>query len=104
MTLERSASKLTTQVCYQICGGKKAIAIMSLTIKYLIEDDYAESAIPLLNVISKIFAKVIEYRNRSGATANGDVAAKDELKTFDADFVKVDESMLFELVKVALTT
>ncbi|KAK4374098.1 hypothetical protein RND71_004775 [Anisodus tanguticus] len=48
-----------------------------IPIKHMIEDDCANTRIPLPNVTSMILAKVIEYRKR-------------HVDNFDADFVKVD--------------
>ena len=63
----------------------------------------------------KILAKVIEYckkhvEARRGAdadavepTAATNKASDDELKTFDADFVKVEQATLFDLILVTLS-
>ena len=40
---------------------EEAVALQSQTIKHMIEDDCADSGIPLPNVTSKILSKVIEY-------------------------------------------
>ena len=39
----------------------EAVAMESQTIKHMIENDCADNGIPLPNVSSKIFSKVIEY-------------------------------------------
>ncbi|KAB5561468.1 hypothetical protein DKX38_006425 [Salix brachista] len=83
----------------------EAVAVESQTIKHMIEDDCADNEIPLPNVTSKILAKVIEYckkhveagsdkdKNVTGATE------KDEsLKSWDTEFVKVDQNTLFDLI------
>ena len=84
----------------------EAVAIESQTIKHMIEDDCADNGIPLPNVTSKILAKVIEYCKKHvenpktedvGAVAGGD----EDLKTWDADFVKVDQATLFDLILAA---
>ncbi|KAG5582016.1 hypothetical protein H5410_052643 [Solanum commersonii] len=79
----------------------EAVALESETIKHLIEDDCANTSIPLHNVTGKILAKVIEYckRHVEGPKAE-DMTAKVDLKTFDAEFVKVDQSTLFYLMLV----
>ncbi|GFP99752.1 skp1-like protein 1a [Phtheirospermum japonicum] len=60
----------------------------------MIEDDYANNVIPLPNVTSKILSKVIEYCKRHVDAS----ASDDDLKAFDADFIKVDQATLFDLI------
>ncbi|KAK6136606.1 hypothetical protein DH2020_029611 [Rehmannia glutinosa] len=87
----------------------EAVAVESQTIKHLIEDNCADTSIPLPNVTSKILAKVIEYCNRHVAAASkasadvtaADKVAEDDLKAFDAEFVKVDQGTLFDLILAA---
>lgn len=80
------------------------VASESQTIKYAIED-CAESGIPLPNVNSKILAKVIEYcrkhveYNAKGSNSDNK-AADEEIKSWDADFAKVDQATLFDLILV----
>ncbi|URD74801.1 SKP1-like protein [Musa troglodytarum] len=84
-----------------------AVAMESQTIKHMIEDDCAENGIPLPNVNAKILAKVIEYCRKhvdAAASKSSDDASKaadDELKTWDAEFVKVDQATLFDLILAA---
>ncbi|PSS12112.1 SKP1-like protein [Actinidia chinensis var. chinensis] len=80
---------------------EETVALESQTIKHMIEDDCANTSIPLPNVTSKILAKVIEYCKRHVDAKADDKAAEDELKTFDAEFVKVDQAMLFDLILAA---
>ncbi|KAL3634328.1 SKP1-like protein 1A [Castilleja foliolosa] len=98
---------------------EEAVAVESETIKHMIEDDCAYTEIPIHNVTGLILAKVIEYCKRHvdasasktddkpSSTANTDdkpsstPVSDDELKAFDADFVNVDYSMLFDLVLAA---
>ncbi|KAF9682167.1 hypothetical protein SADUNF_Sadunf05G0080500 [Salix dunnii] len=83
----------------------EAVALESQTIKHMIEDDCADNGIPLPNVTSKILAKVIEYCKKhvespkleDRGTSSGD----DELKIWDAEFVKVDQATLFDLILAA---
>ncbi|XP_059633029.1 SKP1-like protein 1B [Cornus florida] len=83
----------------------QAVALESQTIKHMIEDDCADNGIPLPNVTSKILAKVIEYCRKhveapkTEDRANG--AVDDDLKTFEAEFVKVDQATLFDLILAA---
>ncbi|XP_049368395.1 SKP1-like protein 1B [Solanum verrucosum] len=77
----------------------EAVALKSQTIKHMIEDDYNNTIIPLSNVTSKILAKVIEYCKRHLEVPKAeDKTPKEDLKTFDAEFVKVDQSTLFNLI------
>lgn len=82
---------------------EEAVALESQTIKHMIEDDCANTSIPLPNVTSKILAKVIEYCKRHVEAPKADEtnkASEEELKNFDADFVKVDQATLFDLILV----
>nr|ALA48969.1 S-phase kinase-associated protein 1 [Oryza minuta] len=89
---------------------EEAVAMKSQTIRHMIEDDCADSGIPLPNVNSKILSKVIEYCNKhvhastsaddATSTANNSTSA-DDLKNWDADFVKVDQATLFDLILAA---
>nr|DAD41682.1 TPA_asm: hypothetical protein HUJ06_016005 [Nelumbo nucifera] len=67
----------------------EAVALESQTIKHMIEDDCADNGIPLPNVTSKILSKVIEYCKKHVETPKtDDRGAEDELKNWDAEFVK----------------
>jgi hypothetical protein len=81
--------------------------VESQTIKHMIEDDCADNEIPLPNVTSKILAKVIEYcKKHVEAVSDKEknvtgVTEKDEsLKSWDTEFVKVDQNTLFDLILV----
>ncbi|KAL5986058.1 SKP1-like protein 1A [Asimina triloba] len=82
----------------------EAVALESQTIKHMIEDDCADNGIPLPNVTSKILSKVIEYCKKhveAAASKNPEdraTTAEDDLKSWDADFVKVDQATLFDLI------
>lgn len=92
----------------------EVVAVESQTIKHMIEDDCADNTIPLPNVTGKILSKVIEYCKRhvdaaASATAVkaddkvvSNAVADEDLKAFDADFVKVDQATLFDLILVWL--
>ncbi|GAB4848443.1 SKP1-like protein 1A [Ancistrocladus abbreviatus] len=81
---------------------EEAVAVESQTIKHMIEDDCADNVIPLPNVTSRILAKVIEYcKKHVESPKTDDRAAEDELKAWDADFVKVDQATLFDLILAA---
>lgn len=82
----------------------EAVALESQTIKHMIEDDCADNGIPLPNVTSKILSKVIEYcKKHVEASKSEDRSASldDDLKGWDADFVKVDQATLFDLILAA---
>lgn len=82
----------------------EAVALESQTIKHMIEDDCADNGIPLPNVTSKILSKVIEYCKKHVEAPKSDdraSSADEELKAWDADFVKVDQATLFDLILVS---
>ncbi|KAE8010659.1 hypothetical protein FH972_007010 [Carpinus fangiana] len=80
----------------------EAVALESQTIKHMIEDDCADNGIPLPNVTSKILAKVIEYCKKHVEAANPEErTSDDDLKAWDAEFVKVDQATLFDLILAA---
>ncbi|KAH7567105.1 hypothetical protein JRO89_XS07G0017400 [Xanthoceras sorbifolium] len=83
----------------------EAVALESQTIKHMIEDDCADNGIPLPNVTSKILSKVIEYCKKHVESPKSDDRATgnvdDDLKAWDAEFVKVDQATLFDLILAA---
>ncbi|KAI3698853.1 hypothetical protein L2E82_42726 [Cichorium intybus] len=80
----------------------EAVAVESQTIKHLIEDGCADTSIPVPNVTSKILSMVIEYcKKHVGTSKTDDQTAEEDLKSFDADFVKVDQGTLFDLILAA---
>lgn len=88
----------------------EVVALESQTIKHMIEDECAGNGIPLPNVTSTILAKVIEYcKKHVEAAAEANAGDKDiyggktedeALKTWDADFANVEQSVLFDLILV----
>lgn len=61
-------------------------------------DTGTDAPIPLPNVSSKILAKVIEYcKFHVEKKSEG---SEEAIKNFDAEFVKVDQATLFELILV----
>ena len=84
----------------------QVVAVLSQTINHMIEDDCANSGIPVPNVTGKILAKVIEYCKKHVESAdktndrNNSATAAEDLKSWDAEFVKVDQATLFDLILV----
>ncbi|CAH8390945.1 unnamed protein product [Eruca vesicaria subsp. sativa] len=89
----------------------EAVALECLTIKHMIEDECTDNGIPLPNVNAATLAKVIEYcKKHVEAAAEAKARDKDvygsdvddtELNTWDEDFVKVDQPVLFDLILAA---
>jgi len=82
------------------------VAIRSRTVKNLIEDNGTEETIPLPNVSGSILARVIEYCkyhvNVDRRNADGQpVETREDIERWDADFVKVDQTTLFDLILAA---
>jgi S-phase kinase-associated protein 1 len=101
-----SSSKKITLKCFdgETFEIEEAVALESQTIKHMIEDNCADSGIPLPNVTGKILAKVIEYckKHVQGASSEeGKPLNEDDLKAWDLDFVKVDQDTLFKLILAA---
>jgi S-phase kinase-associated protein 1 len=82
-----------------------AIALECKTIKLTIEDNCAEKTeiIPIPNVTGTILSKVIEYLKKHVEAGNfkGKHSNNVELNNWDADFVKVDEATLVDLISAA---
>lgn len=82
----------------------ETVALESLTLKHMIEDECADGAIPVPNVSGRILAMVIEYCKKHVESAKGDEEpSTEDIKTWDADFVKVDQSTLFDLILVSFS-
>lgn len=60
----------------------------------------ADEVIPIPNVNGKILAKVIEFCDYH-VKAGGEGKSDDEVKAWDAEFTKVDQGTLFELILAA---
>ncbi|XP_042939749.1 SKP1-like protein 1A isoform X2 [Carya illinoinensis] len=80
----------------------EAVALESQTIKHAIEL-CADNFIPLPNVTSKILDKVIEYCKKHVEPANSeDRTFEDDLKAWDAEFFRVDQATLFDLILILI--
>ncbi|PWA40175.1 Skp1 domain-containing protein [Artemisia annua] len=77
------------------------VALESQTIKKMIEDDCDNSFITL-DCTARILSKVIEYCKKHVETpTNDDKVAKEDLESFDAEFVKVNFSTLVDIIMAA---
>eukprot|EP01135_Chromosphaera_perkinsii_P006465 Nk52_evm1s508 gene=Nk52_evmTU1s508 len=86
------------------------VAKMSVTIKNMLEDlgmDDDDNAIPLPNVTGPILSKVIDYCNRHKddppMTEEDESKEKncEDIEPWDAEFCKVDQGTLFEMILAA---
>ncbi|KAF4368549.1 hypothetical protein F8388_018673 [Cannabis sativa] len=75
---------------------EETVAMQSQMIKFMIEDGCADNAIPVPNVTANILAMVIEYCKKHIDSPN-DV----DLESWDANFVKVDQATLYDLIMAA---
>ncbi|GJY43734.1 SKP1-like protein 1B [Tanacetum coccineum] len=83
----------------ELFQAEEMVALQSETNKHMIVGDCANPTIPLPNVTSVILEKVIEYCKKHVEVPNyKDKVAEEELKFFYADFVKVDQGTLFDLI------
>ncbi|KFK35211.1 hypothetical protein AALP_AA5G254800 [Arabis alpina] len=75
----------------------EAIALQSQTIAHMVEDDCANNEIPLANVKGTTISKVIEYCKKHDGDDSASEEAKKDLKKWDAEFMEMDLSMIYEL-------
>ncbi|KAL3539092.1 hypothetical protein ACH5RR_002458 [Cinchona calisaya] len=83
---------------------EEAVALQLGIITEMIQDKDGYISIPLSNVTSRILAMVIEYCKKhveAPKSSDVDKSSDEDLKTFDADFVKVDRETLFDLILAA---
>ena len=86
----------------------KKVALMSELVKTMVEGDKDEKEIPLPNVKSAVLTKVVEYM-RYHCDKPADEIEKplksanmaEVVSQWDADFVDVDQELLFELILAA---
>lgn len=82
---------------------ERATAVESETIKLMINDERADNIAPVpVDVHSKILAPVIQYckTHAEAAAVHGAAAAMEYTEAFDTEFLKVDQSTLFDLILV----
>jgi len=86
----------------------KKVAIMSELVKTMAEGDKEESTIPLPNVKSQVLAKVIQYMEYHHHSLPKEIEKplksanmNEVVSAWDAEFVEVDQEMLFELILAA---
>ncbi|KAI5010133.1 hypothetical protein ZWY2020_012270 [Hordeum vulgare] len=96
----------------------KTVAMESQTLRHMIEDECADNAIPLPNVNSKILSRVIEYckqhvqaRPKPADSGAADASSSSapaaapaptvDMKNWDAEFIKVDQATLYDLILAA---
>lgn len=86
----------------EIFEVEETVAKQSETIKYLINFHCAGTGIPLPHVSGKILSKVIKYceKHAEFESSSNYNSVDDALQTWDSDFVKVDQDVLFELIMV----
>ena len=75
---------------------EEAVALQLQTIKLVFGDDCANKEVTVHNVSSSILSKVIEYCKK-----HVDSGDDDDITAWDADFVKVDQATLFDLILVS---
>ncbi|KAI3416623.1 uncharacterized protein J3R85_015244 [Psidium guajava] len=80
---------------------EEAVALKSQTIKAMIEEKSDDDGIRLPNVTSEILSKVVEYCKKHIDADRASSVADDDLKAWDAEFVKVDQGTLLDLVRAA---
>ncbi|XP_044440344.1 SKP1-like protein 1 [Triticum aestivum] len=96
---------------------EEVVAMESQTNRHMIEDDCTDKAIPIPNINSEILSKVIEYCNKHVLAKAGNVATRspgaaasntaapaalaEDLKIWDAKFIKVNHATLFDLIQAA---
>lgn len=81
----------------------EAVAREFQIVAHMMEDGCADKPIPLENVTGKTLAKVIEYckRHVEAGSVEENEEANAKLMKEDAEFVKLDNEELFELVLAA---
>jgi len=86
----------------------KKISIMSELVKTMAEGDKEETSIPLPNVKSNVLSKVIQYMEHHHHSMPKEIEKPlrsanmaEVVSQWDAEFVEVEQEMLFELILAA---
>ncbi|KAG2325473.1 hypothetical protein Bca4012_039999 [Brassica carinata] len=80
---------------------EEAVARQSQTLANLIEDNCTDGGIPIPNVTSKILAMVVEYCKKHVDGDDSSSSTEEDLKKWDADFMQMDQSTMFDLILAA---
>ncbi|KAK4370854.1 hypothetical protein RND71_010329 [Anisodus tanguticus] len=80
------------------CELEKSVAMESITIKNMVEDDVATNFFPLPNVDTETLFKVIEYLEKHAEFLGSN---EEEIKNFEEKFVCSSFKSLFEIVLAA---
>ena len=80
----------------QIFEVEQNVAMHAETIKFMVEDECAENVIPLANVDGKTLALVLDW-----CKTHVEEKDKDKLNKYEADFVEVDQAVLYHLIMAA---
>lgn len=87
----------------QIFEVADEVAKMSQTLKNLVDDGCSiDLPIPVTNVSGNILCKVMEYCQKHVYSAAASADSTEGLKSWDAEFVSVDQATLFDLILVSL--
>lgn len=89
-------------------GVERKVAIMSELVKTMAEGDADEKEIPLPNVKAEVLKKVVAYMKFHAESPAKEIEKplksanmSDVVSQWDADFVDVDQELLFELILAA---
>lgn len=84
------------------------VALMSELVKTMAEGDTEEKEIPLPNVKAEVLKKVVEYMKYHSDNPPREIekplksaSMQEVVSQWDADFVEVDQELLFELILAA---
>jgi len=87
---------------------ERKVALMSELVKTMAEGDAEEQEIPLPNVKGEVLKKVVQYMKYHADNAAKEIEKPlksanmpDVVSQWDADFVDVDQELLFELILAA---
>ncbi|PIA62085.1 hypothetical protein AQUCO_00200227v1 [Aquilegia coerulea] len=97
--------KISDDCVNYIFKVKEDVIVQSKTIKHMIEVGCADGVIPISNVTTDIFDMVIKYckkhLNEEMKKLDNDDEFIEEMKKWDAEFIDVDKSILFNLIMAA---